>query len=283
MKARALLSLLSFCAALVLVVSVGCESRPNAGHEPAEPTAASASPTASPATDASDDPAVVAALEKIGAKLARNKAGAVTAADFSDAQVKAFDFAQLAKLPGLEVLELWGADVDDATLDKIAPLKLRELTLENTEITDAGLARLASIPTLRSLNLRRSSYLTDAALTHVAKLPNIEVLELLYNNFGDAGIEHVAKLPKLRVLDLRGCVLVTDAGLAHLAACKNLQRLKLRNPNVTDAGLKALRGLSKLRGIGFEDSAQISDQGLADLEGMPLLDELYLMRTNITD
>ena len=143
-----------------------------------------------------------------------------------------------------------GSEVTNATLDSLAGLKLRELVLENTEITDEGLAKLAGLATLKSLNLRRSSYLTDAGLEHLTKLPQVEQLHLLYNNFGDAGMEHLAKIPKLRVLDLRGCVLVTDEGLEHLAKLTNLERLKLRNPNVSDEGCTPSAGCRSSRAWG---------------------------------
>src|SRR5262245_52659261 len=133
------------CAAIVLAASAGC--RPVA-QKPA------------------DDPAVVESIDKVGGKVARNEQGAVTSVDFSDAQIKGFDLSQLSRLPQLAKLELWGADVNNKSIDAIKDLKLTELVLENTEITDEGLATLAEIPTLRSVNLRRSSYLTDAALEH---------------------------------------------------------------------------------------------------------------------
>src|SRR5690606_19207145 len=105
-----------------------------------------------------DDPEAVQAVEAAGGKITRNDDGAIVEVAFNTPAVKEFDFAQLEKLPSLETLELWGAEIDNETLDKIKNLELRELALENTEITDEGLAKLAEIPSLRTLNLRRSSY-----------------------------------------------------------------------------------------------------------------------------
>ena len=125
----------------------GPKKEPPAGDAPAnEPSKPAArddktSPDKTAAAPASDDPAAVAAIEKIGGKVTRNANGAVTGVDLSQASVKDFDFALLKKLPALARLELFGADVNNATLDKLQGLKLKELVLENTEITDEGTAQ----------------------------------------------------------------------------------------------------------------------------------------------
>src|SRR5262245_30709814 len=93
-----------------------------------------------PKSTVSDDPQAIAAIEKAGGKVGRNSDGVVVSVDFSQGNVKDFDYALLGKLPALARLELFGADVNDATIDKLNGLKLGELVLENTEITDAGAA-----------------------------------------------------------------------------------------------------------------------------------------------
>ena len=114
-----------------------------------EPATAKAEPVAA------DDPEAVSAIEKIGGAVTRNAAGNVTAVDLSKANVKDFDYSVLKKLPSLTSLELYGVDVNDATLDKLAGLPLQTLILENTEITDAATAKLEALPKLKSINLRR--------------------------------------------------------------------------------------------------------------------------------
>ncbi|HEX3727483.1 MAG TPA: hypothetical protein VHV08_14615, partial [Pirellulales bacterium] len=268
-----LLSILSMF--VVSLVTGGCGPAPGAKEPTAPVEVAGAAPTsravshaAEPAqAESGEVPQVIGEIEKIGGRVARDSSGAVTGVDLSEARPKDFDFTLLSKLPALVRLELYGAEVTDRALEAVGALKLRELVLENTEITDKGVPQLARLTTLKSLNLRRSSYLTDASLASLDKLTGLEQLHLLYNNFGNAGMESVAKLPKLRVLDLRGCVMITDDGIAKLAALKNLERLKLRNPNVSDAGLHAIRDMTKLKGLGLEDT-QVTDDGLADVEGL---------------
>jgi hypothetical protein len=55
--------------------------------------------------------------------------------------------------------------------------RLRELSLERTLVTDAGLAHLAGLKSLRRLNLRGSP-ITDAGLLHLARLPGLQEIDL---------------------------------------------------------------------------------------------------------
>lgn len=87
--------------------------------------------------------------------------------------------------------------------------------LQNTQITDAGLAHLGGFTTLQILDLDN---------THVT----------------DAGLEHLRGLTNLRLLYLFN-TRVTDAGLAHLRGLTVLQELSLYNTQVTDAGVAELR------------------------------------------
>jgi hypothetical protein len=57
----------------------------------------------------------------------------VTGIDFQPASVKGFDFSLLSKLPRLERLTLWGADINNQTLDSLAGLKLRDLRLSSSD------------------------------------------------------------------------------------------------------------------------------------------------------
>lgn len=72
------------------------------------------------------------------------------------------DYSILASKPDVEILEIGNADVDDSTLDLVAALsRLRELTLNDSRITDAGLARLKGLESLESLRIARTGVTAD--------------------------------------------------------------------------------------------------------------------------
>jgi Leucine Rich repeat len=72
------------------------------------------------------------------------------------------DYAILTRKRDVEILEIGNADVDDTTLDLLLGMdRLRELSLNDTKITDAGLAKLKQLPTLESLRIARTGVTAD--------------------------------------------------------------------------------------------------------------------------
>ncbi len=111
---------------------------------------------------------------------------------------------------------------DDATLEalaaEVAPCDaVVELGLaENRKVTDAGVARLAGLRQVVSLNLSSCS-LTNTGLGTLAGFRQLVRLNLSYcNRIGDPGVKLLKALPALRFLDLQGCVKVTNGSIAHI-------------------------------------------------------------------
>ena len=80
-----------------------------------------------------------------------------------------------------------------------ARLDVRELDLKTryTRVTDALLSDITdTFPGLTSLTLSRSSVrITDAGVAHLARLTGLTSLDLSYcNHITDAGVEHVQDL-----------------------------------------------------------------------------------------
>ena len=93
---------------------------------------------------AADDAKSIAGLEAVGATLKLNDAKEVVAINFGEHPVTDADLALLPGVPKVEQLVVTGPAVGDEQLGTIAKsAKLKDLSLENTSVTDAGLARLA--------------------------------------------------------------------------------------------------------------------------------------------
>lgn len=88
------------------------------------------------------------------------------------------DYSILRLRPDTTVLQMANADVTDETLDYLKPLtKLRELDLNDTKVTDAGLAKLKDMP-LAILRLRNTA-ITDAGFReHLLKHESLMELDL---------------------------------------------------------------------------------------------------------
>jgi hypothetical protein len=88
------------------------------------------------------------------------------------------DYAILADMPDVAILEMGNPDVTDETLTQLLGLsQLRELTLNDTAITDVGLATLARLPALETLRIARTR-VTAAGLQRFLDAPPPKLVQL---------------------------------------------------------------------------------------------------------
>ncbi|HUT08904.1 MAG TPA: hypothetical protein VMY42_00265 [Thermoguttaceae bacterium] len=145
-----------------------------------------------------------------------------------------------------------GRNAQPAESDPLAPLRrfaglfetgengeLEVVKISECNLTDADLAPIEEMTSLKSLNLFRTR-VTDAGLVRLKGLTNLQCLVLSETEITDAGLAHLADLTSLDALDLSN-TRITDQGLDHLAGLKNLTWLNLVGTRVTDAGVARLR------------------------------------------
>jgi hypothetical protein len=178
------------------------------------------------------------------------------------------------------------------------------LRLEDTRVTDKGLAALRRLTGLRWLELRGSP-VGEEGLKHVSALKELQVLDLSRSRVTDAGLKRLKGLAGLRELTLAGTP-VTDSGLDALAGLTGLEYLDLSDTPVGNKGLARLKGLKELRGLRLArtrikdgaleslrglkalrqldlDGTALTDAGLAPLRDLPRLHDLVLSRTRVGD
>ncbi len=153
--------------------------------------------------------------------------------------------------------------ITDAHLAE-APLltQLVALTLEQSEVTDQGVRRLADLPNLQRLKIRGGA-IGDDGVKHLSRLTELRSVNLPQGSFTDQGLASLAQLPHLEQLRF-GSSKVTDEGLKHIANMKNLRFLHLIHAPITDAGLQHLHGMTQLESF-YLDGGQATEQGLGDL------------------
>jgi len=125
--------------------------------------------------------------------------------------------AELAKLPRLERLCLWG----------------------ETGLSDRQVHYLEGLTHLKSLTLWGGNRaLTDATLASIGKLTSLEELYFIRVSlkFTDAGMGHLERLKKLRRVGFTSCVLGAE-GVQHLANLPNLESIKGLAPTADAAGV----------------------------------------------
>lgn len=114
-----------------------------------------------------------------------------------------------------------------------------QIRLDQTRVDDEDLRALDGLEEkLRRINLSHSE-ITDAGLARIARLPKLIQLRLASDKITDAGLAVLADLKELRHLHLIDAP-ITDAGLAQLQALKDLESLYLDGTRASDEGKKRL-------------------------------------------
>lgn len=208
----------------------------------------------------------------------------------------------ITHLAGLKCLVLDGSPVSDADMQHITSLRSLEYLSLPDRITDAGMAHVAGLASLKGFwmaggksrisdeGLRyisrlssleelylRGEYMTDAGLAHLKTLPNLEYLCLYGSKFTDAGCVHIKEMSSLRILSFHeNLCRISDEGLAHISQMPNLEVLCLHGmKNITDDGIAHLTKMPSLHKLNIA-SSQVTDRGLEYLSQIKTLEHLEL-------
>lgn len=154
--------------------------------------------------------------------------------------------------------------VDDEYLELFK--RVRIIDLCNTAVDDAGLERLReaiSVANLKELRLD-DVQISDAGLKQIQDLKNLSVLWLDVPQISDTGLGHIGKMSHLKALSLNNTG-ISDAGLQHLRGLRNLETLSLNDTKISDQGLEHLRGLSDLELL-FVRKSDVTRAGVEKLQ-----------------
>jgi hypothetical protein len=144
------------------------------------------------------------------------------------------------RLEALVSLDLSGTVINDVDIQRLKPLvRLQELTLPETRITDASLINLKGLIALRRLVLNGDA-IRGPGLTHLQELPELTELRLACPALTELFLVELAGLKKLERLSLAKSP-VSDAGVKYLAQLTHLKELDLTETNVTAIRVQELR------------------------------------------
>ena len=180
----------------------------------------------------------------------------------------------LSQVTSLESLTLTDYEFSDASqqlrfLTKL--IRLESLDLRKTNVSDAALAHVAQLSTLRILKLEYSDQLTDKGLTATVGLSQLSELDLAFVPVTDLSFESLAQLKSLKKLYLYG-TLISDQGLQRLPELSELEVLYVgrdEGADISDASIEILAARQSLRTLGIPGT-RFSPEGLQKLrEQMP--------------
>ena len=140
-------------------------------------------------------------------------------------------------------LTLNGTSMTDAAFGELTDFSAYSVRLPMNDVGDKAVARLTAIARmqrpLRDLSLDNTK-ITDEVFLSLRACRSLTRLSLRQCGISDGGLKMLVKaVPKLSYLDLEGTD-ITDEGLAHLAKVKGLRNLNVTNTDVTRAGIDRL-------------------------------------------
>lgn len=228
--------------------------------------------------------------------------------------VSCFSAAALAAPDNQETIEAWIEDLDGSFV-KNENGQIVELDLASTWITDADLAKVASLPELRKINLAHAKindiafqylkplkhvtwlncfyceYLTDGAIAYLKEWENLEYLNVRGSEVTSRMFEHIANMKELRVLDV-GFSRVNDNDFEHLASLEKLEELHIGGNKMNGLALPLLRMLPSLKHLDVNGSQRtdsgrwgltLSDVNMGNLTALTQLEVLNMGGAQVTD
>ena len=142
---------------------------------------------------------------------------------------------KLGPIPQLTTLVINdGPRVGDAAMKRVAEQKkLVKLFVENSRVTDLGVAYLRDLKLLQLVDLNYASGVTDLSCQYLAPLPSLKQLMLEGTGVTDKGVAQLRNSITLETLNLGKLDQVTDACFETLLQLPNLNWLELHGAGVT--------------------------------------------------
>jgi Leucine-rich repeat (LRR) protein len=123
----------------------------------------------------------------------------LTALDLSETTTKDAALVEIGKLLKLEDLNLWHTRVSDSGLSSLTSSKIKRLNLDDTNIGDGAIESLSKIETLEFLHIGKTA-VTDEKIGELAKLKNLKELILTNTTLSKKAVADLQeKLPKTNI------------------------------------------------------------------------------------
>lgn len=159
---------------------------------------------------------------------------------------------------GVDLSRSWINDID---LERLKGLdSLTSLALAQTHVTDSALAILATLPSLRELDLFFCEHITDSGASQIRRAQALERLNVRGTKISDSGVKFLTELEHLRTLDI-GITEIGDPSIELLEALPELEALAIGGNRIGEAGITSLKALKRLRHLDLA-GAQVTDSGI---------------------
>lgn len=199
--------------------------------------------------------------------------------DLSGTMITASAGASLGQLMELSVLKLGSTAADDQLITSLRSLPLRELWLEKTRVTGAGIEEILKIKSLEQLCVDDNNI--PGVAWKGASRSNLKSLSVAGTPFGIEGFQAIKGMDSLESLNVYGAGLVEHKAADVFGSFPKLRILNAGSNAVTDVGMfEFFKGLKNVEELYLGSNRAISDRGLAALVGLKKLRLLDVNNTN---
>ena len=109
------------------------------------------------------------------------------------------ELEKLALFPNLRSASFGGTNLDDVGLRHVSSVStLENLNLQDTKITDEGLAWLERLPRLKHLRLKENTQLTNACVPRLLRLSSLVDLGIHETSIDQHGLNELVSMKNLR-------------------------------------------------------------------------------------
>lgn len=183
-------------------------------------------------------------------------------------------------LEGQKLLKLSfdGSPINGSGLKYVVNSGIRQLRLQQTEMTDENMKYLAQMKELCNLSIY-SDLLTDKGLSYIADGRKFEALEIHSDKVTNNGIASIKHLDHCTHLSFRGNSLTIDC-IKSIGPSKNLQTLELGKFKIAGDLGSLLVGFPRLQRMDFADVQFIEAASLRSL-AKKRLGAINIIRSNL--
>lgn len=190
------------------------------------------------------------------------------------------DLTDIARLQGIELLELSAVDLKPELLAAVARLPNVELlSIKGCQLHPVELRLLGHSAGIRRLILD-DVFIELPAAEQLAQWPGVRTLALVNARLVPDALATMARLPNLEELVIIG-MRFRGTTMSELAGATSLKRLHLSRVAIGDAEVQELCQITHLESLGLTGMA-VTNDSVDDLAGMPNLRHLDVSNTKMT-
>lgn len=206
-------------------------------------------------------------------------------------ELKGHEFAPIAKLSNLGSLSVADVHIDREAMQIIGELKgLTSLSLQNTSVSDDGIAQLASLQSLEHIQIFENSPdegeieegLRGSGFGRLAGLSSLRRLDLTIPTIDDEGLAGVAQLQALERLIIGNASGITSAGITAIGGMKGLKKLLIRGSELVGDDFAGLALLESLENLVLSE-ADLGDSGVVHIAALSNLQQLEFPGMGLTE